>query len=128
MNKKKKHLSKAILAASLETVVDCRSPPSLRLFYRCYFRRKSLELAELTSFCYPCQSSACDSDRLICHHSWMVAMRISTVFFSFTTRFWNILPAECFSLTYDLHCLKSLMFWALFNWLFYMLFFFVHIL
>ena len=87
------------LAASLEPLVHHWNVASLSLFYRYYFGRFSLELAQLVPLPFSWGRSACYSDRL---HGFSV-----NSFFPCTVRPWNSLPIECFPLTYDLSGFKS---------------------
>ena len=87
------------LAASLEPLAHRRNLASLSLFYRYYFGRCSSELAELVPLPYSRYS-----DRL---HDFSVTIRNVNSFFPRTARLRNILPVECFPLTYDLSGFKS---------------------
>ena len=98
------------LAASLEPLGHRRNVASLSICYRYYFRRCSSELTELVSLPFSRGSSTRYSDRLLgfsvaaprCYKEVYV-----NSFFLRTSRLWNSLPAECFSLTYDLNSFNS---------------------
>ena len=98
--------------ASLEPLAHRRNVASLSLFCRYYFDRCSSELAQLVPL--PCSRgrSSGYSDRL---HDFSVTISrcykdvYANSFFSRTTRLWNSLPIECFSLSYDLNGFKSRM-------------------
>ena len=91
------------LAASLEPLVHRGNLASLSLFYRCYFVRCSLELAQLVPLPFSEGRATCYSDRL---HDFSVTIprcyKDVNSFFLRTARLWNSLPIECFPLTYDL--------------------------
>ena len=94
------------LVASLEPLAHCRNITSLSLFYRYYFGRCSSELPQLVPLPYSRGRSTCYSDRLH-DFSVIIPRRYKDVsvnsFFPGTARFWDSLPIECFSLTYDLN-------------------------
>ena len=101
------------LSTSLEPFAHCQNVASLSLFYRCYFGRRSSELAQLVPLPFSCGRSSCYSDRL---HDFSVAIPRCykdiyvngyVNFFPGTARLWNPLPIECFSLTYNLNDFKS---------------------
>ena len=98
------------LAASLEPLADCQNVASLSLFYRYYFGRCSLELAQLVPLPFSPGRSTCYSDRL---HDFSVTIPrcykdvYVNSFFPRTAKLWNSLPIECFPLTYDLIGFKS---------------------
>ena len=98
------------LAASLEPLAHRRSVVSLSLFYRYYFRRCSLELAQLVALPFSRGRSTRDSDRL---HDFSVTIPrcykdvYVNSFFPGTAKLWNSLLIECFSRTYDLSGFKS---------------------
>ena len=98
------------LAASLEPLAHRRNVASLSLFYRYYFGRCSLGLAQLVQLPFIRGRSTRYSDRL--HDFPVVIPRCYknvyvNSFFPCTTKLWNSLPIECFSLTYDLSGFKS---------------------
>ena len=82
----------------------------LRHFYRYYFGRCSLELAQLVPIPYSRGRSTRYSDRL---HDFSVTVPrcykdvYVNSFFPHTARLWNSLPIKCFPLTYDLGDFKS---------------------
>ena len=98
------------LAASLEPLAHRRNVASLSFFYRYYFGRCSLELAQLVPLPFSRRRSTCYSDRL---HDLSVTIPrcyndvYVNSFFSHTAKLWNSLPIECFPLTYDLGGFKS---------------------
>ena len=98
------------LAASLEPLAHRRNVASLSLFYRYYFARCSLELAELIPFPFSRGKSTRYSDRL---HDFSVTIPrcykdvYVNSFFPRTAKLWNSLPIEYFALTYDLSGFKS---------------------
>ena len=98
------------LAASLKPLAHRRNVASLSLFYRCYFRRCSSELAQLVPLPFPRGRSTRYSDRLhdfsstiprCCKHAYVNS------FFPRTARLWNSLSIECFPLSYNLNGFKS---------------------
>ena len=95
------------LAGSPELLGNCRNIASFSLFYRYYFGRYSSELAELVPLPYYSRGrSTCYYGRL--HDFFVTVPRYYDVvyvnsFFPQTGRLSNSLPAECFSLTYDLN-------------------------
>ena len=101
-----------LLVASLELVVHRRNMTSLGLFYRYYFGRCSLELAQLVPLPFSRGRSACCSDRL---HDFFVTIPrcfkdkdvYVNSFCPCTARLWNSLLIECFPLTNDLNGFKS---------------------
>ena len=109
MHKLKKLICRTVgpsLAASLEPLSH-RNVASLSLFYRYYFGRCSSE--PTLSIPFSRGRSTCYSDRL---HDFSVTIprcyKVVYVnsFFPCTARFWNSVPIECFSLTYDLNSFK----------------------
>ena len=98
------------LAASLEPLVHRRNVVSLSLFYRYYFGRCSLELAQLVPLLFSRGRSTRYSEIL---HDFSVTIPrcykdvYVNSFFPRTARLWNSLPIECFPLTYDLSGFKS---------------------
>ena len=98
------------LAASLEPLAHFRNVASLSLFYRYYFGRSSLELAELVPLPFSWGSCTRYSDRL---HDFSVTIPrynkdvYVNNFFPRTAKLWNSLPIECFPLTYDLSGFKA---------------------
>ena len=97
------------LAASLEPLAHRRNVASLSLFYRYYFGRCSSELAQLVPLPFSRGRSTHYSDRL---HDFSVTIPrcykdvYVNSFLPRLARFWNSLPIECFSLTYDLNGFK----------------------
>ena len=97
------------LAASLEPSSHRRNLASLSLFYMYYFS-SSTELSELVPLPYSQGRSTHYSDRL---HDFSVTIPrcykdiYCNSFFSRTTRLWNSLIIECFSLTSELSGFKS---------------------
>ena len=91
------------LAATLEPLAHCQNVTSLSLFYRYYFGRCSVELAQLVLLPF---SRGSYSDRL---QDFSVTIRRCykdvdvNRFFRRTARLWNYLPIEYFPLTYDLN-------------------------
>ena len=98
------------LAASLEPLAHRRNVASLSLFYRYYFGRCSLELAELVPLPFSRGRSAHYSDRL---HDFSVNIPgcykdvYVNSFVPGMAKRWNSLPIECFLLTNDLSGFKS---------------------
>ena len=98
------------LAASLEPVAYYWNVASLDLFYKYYFVRFSSELAQLVSLPYSRGRSTPYSNSL---HAFSVKFPryykdiYVNSFFPCTSRLWNVLPIECFPLTYDLNDFKS---------------------
>ena len=98
------------LAASLEPLAHRRNVASLSLFYRYYFGRSSSELTQLVPLPFSRGRSTRYSDRL---HDISVSIPrcykdvYVNSFFPRTTKLWNSLPVECFSLTYNLSGFKS---------------------
>ena len=92
-------------ATSLEPMAHRRNIASLSLFYRCYFCRCSSDLAQLVPVPYPQGRSNCYCNRL---HNFSVTIPryfkdvYVNSFFPRTTRLWNSLAIESFSLIYDL--------------------------
>ena len=90
------------LAASLEPLAHHQNVASLSLFYRYYFRRCSLELAQLVPLPFSRGRSTRYSDRL---HDFSVTIPRSyndvyvNSFFPRTAKLWNSLPIEFFPLT-----------------------------
>ena len=113
LDKLQKEIYKTVgpsLVASLEPLAHCQRVASLSLFYRSYFGRCSLELAQLVPLPYSPRSSTRYSDRL---HDFSVTIPrcykdvYVNSFFPRTARLWNSLPIECFPLTYNLNGFKS---------------------
>ena len=98
------------LAASLEPLAHRRNVASLSLFYRYYFGRCSLELAQLVPLPFFRGRSTCYSDRLL-DFSVTITRCCKDVyvnsFFPRRAKPWNSLPMECFPFTFDLSGLKS---------------------
>ena len=98
------------LAASFEPLAHRQNVASLSLFYRYYFGRCSLELAELVPLPFSRGRSTRYSDRL---HDFCVTIPrcykdfYLNSFFSHMAKLWNSLPIECFPLTYDLSCFMA---------------------
>ena len=98
------------LAASLEPLAHRRNVASLSLFYRYYFGRYSLELAELVPLPFSRGRSPRYSDRL---HDFSVTIPrcykdvYVNSWFPRTAKLWDSLPIECFPLTYNLSGFKS---------------------
>ena len=98
------------LAASLQPLTHCRNVASLGLFYRYYFGRCSSELAQLVPLPFYQRRLPRYSDRL---HDFSVTIPrcykdvYVNSFFPHAARLWNLLPIECFSLTYDLSGFNS---------------------
>ena len=92
------------LTGSLELLAHHQNVASLSLFYRYYFRRCSSELAQLVPLPFSRGRSTRYSDRL---HDFSVTIPrcykdvYVNSFFPCTTKLWNSLPIEYFSLTYD---------------------------
>ena len=98
------------LAASFEPLAHHRNVTSISLFCRCYIGRGSSELPQLIPLPFSCGRSTCYSDKL---HDFSVTnprcykdVYVNS-FFPHTTRHWNSLPMECFSLPYNLNGFKS---------------------
>ena len=98
------------LASFLESLAHRRNVASLSLFYRYYFGRCSLELAQLVPLPFFQGRSVRYSDRL---HDFSVTIPRGykdvyvNIFFPRTDKIWNSVPIECFPLTYDLSGFKS---------------------
>ena len=98
------------LAASLEPLAHHPNVASLSLFYRYYFGRCSLELAQLVPLPFSQGRSTRYSERL---HDFSVTVPrcykdvYVNSFFPHTAKLWNSLPIEYFPLTYDLRGFKS---------------------
>ena len=92
------------LAASLESLAHHQNVVSLSLFYRYYFGRCFLELAQLVPLPFSRGRSTRYSDRL--HYFSMSTVYVNS-FFPRTAKLWNSLPIECFPLTDDLSGFKS---------------------
>ena len=96
------------LAASLEPLAHRRNVASLSLFYRYYFGRCSLELAQLVPFLF------LEGGLLVILHGFSVTIPrcykdvYVSRFFPRTARLWNSLPIESFHLTHNLNGFKSL--------------------
>ena len=92
------------LAASLELLAHRQNVASLSLFYRYYCGRCSSVLAQLVPLPYSQGKFTRYSERL---HDFSVTIPrcykdvIVSSFFPRTARFWNSLPIEYFSLTYN---------------------------
>ena len=92
------------------TLAYRRNVASVSLFYRYYFGRYPSELAELVRLPFSRGRSTCYSDRL---HDFSLSIPVCykdvylNSFFPCTTKLWNSVPMECFSLTYDLIGFKS---------------------
>ena len=98
------------LAASLEPLAHHQNVASLSLFCRYYFRRCSSELAQLVPLAFSRGRSTHYSDRL---HDFLspfldVTRMSMSSFFPCTTRLWNSLLIECFTLTYNLNGFTSI--------------------
>ena len=97
-------------AASLESLAHGRNVASLSLFYRYFFGRCSLDLAQVVPLPFYRGRSTRYSDR-----SYDFSVTIPRCykdvyvnsFFPHTARLWNSLPIECFPLIYDLSSFKS---------------------
>ena len=98
------------LPASLEPLAHCRNVANWSLFYRYYFGRCSSELARLVPLPHSQGRSTRYSERLY-HFSVTIPRCYKDVyvnsFFPRTAKLWNLLPIECFSLTYDLSGFNS---------------------
>ena len=98
------------LAVSLDPLAHRRNVASLSLFYRYYFGRCSLELAELVPLPFSRGRSTRYSDRL---HDFSVTIPrcykdvYVNSFFPRTAKLWNSLSIESFPLAYDLREFKS---------------------
>ena len=98
------------LAASLETLAHRQNVASLSLFYRYYFDKCSSELDELVPL-PPSRGRSTRYSKRLHDVSLAIPGCYKDVYvnssFPRTPRLWNFLPAECFSLTYDLNGFKS---------------------
>ena len=113
LDKLQKRICKTVnpsLAASFKSSAHLRNVDSLSLFYRCYFGRCSMELAELVLLPYSRGKSTRCSDRL---HDFTVTIPrcnkdvyVNSVF-PRTANLWNSLAIECFPFTYDISGFKS---------------------
>ena len=98
------------LAASLEPLVHRRNVTSLSLFYRYYFARCSLELAQLVPLPFSRGRSPRYCDRL---HVFSVTIPrcykdvYVNSFFPRMAKLWISLPIECFSLVWREFQLKK---------------------
>ena len=101
------------LAASLEIFAHLQNVASLSLFYRYYFGRCSLELAQLVPPPFSYWKSSHYSDTL---HDFSVTIPkcykdvYVSSFFPHTARLWDSLPIECFPLTYNLKGFNGLIY------------------
>ena len=92
------------IAASLEPLAHRRNEASLSLFYRYYFGRCSLELAQLVPLPFSRGRATHFSERL---HDFSITIAryykdvYVNSFFPRTAKLWNSLRIECFPLTYD---------------------------
>ena len=100
-----------ILTTSLEHLAHPLNVASVSLFFRYYSGRCSSKLAELVSLLYFRGRSTLHSDSL--HNFSITILRCykdvyTNSFFPRTARLYNFLPAEYFSLTYNLNsfCLE----------------------
>ena len=98
------------MAASLESLSHSRSVASLSLFYGYYHGKCSFELAEMV----PCPHPHGRVTRYFgALHDFAVVVPdckkkiYASSFFPRTANIWNSLPADCFSLRYDLSHFKS---------------------
>ena len=91
------------LPASLEPLAHRRNVACSSLFQRYYFGRSSSEMTQLVPFPFSRGRSICYTDRLY-DFSVTIARCYKDVyvnsFFPRIARLWNLLPIECFSLTY----------------------------
>ena len=99
------------LAAPPEPLTHLRNVASLSLFYSYYFDRCLSEVDELVPFRPSRGKSTHYTNRL---HDFSVTIPgcykdvyVNSFFTRLLTRLWNLLPAECFPLTYDLNGFKS---------------------
>ena len=99
------------LAASPEPMTHRWNEASLSLFYKYYFGRCTLELAQLVPLPFSWGRSSCYSNRL---HDFSVTIPrcykdvYVNSFLHCPARPWNLVPIECFCLTYNLNGLKSI--------------------
>ena len=98
------------LTASFEPLAHRPNVASWSLFYKYYFGRCSLELAQLVPQPFSCGRPTCYSDRL---HDFSVIIPkcykdvYVNSFFPRTARLWTSVPLACFPLTYNLNGFKS---------------------
>ena len=113
LDKLQKLISRTVapsLAVSHEPLAHHRNVVSLSLFYRYYFGRCSLELAQLVSLPFSCGGLLITLIYCMIFLSPFLnvtRMSLSTVFFPRAARLWNFLTIECFPLTHDLSGFKS---------------------
>ena len=104
------------LAASLEPLAHHQNVAILSLFYRYYFGRCLSDLAELVPLPNSLSRSTCYSDRLndfsVSIYKYYKDVYVNS-FFPDTSRLWNPLPIECFTLTFDHSGFKSRINWHL---------------
>ena len=99
-----------LLAASLKPLAYHWNVASVSLFYMYYLGKCSSEVAQLVPLPYSRGRSICYSYRL---HRFSVTISrcyknvYVRIFFPCTTRLWNSLPIERFTLTYDLNGFKT---------------------
>ena len=112
LDKPQKRIGRTVgpsLAASLETLARRRNVANLSLFYRYYFGRCSLELAQLVPLNFSRGGSTRYSNRL---HDFSVTIPrcykdvYVNSFVPRTARLCDSLPTECFPLTNDLSGFK----------------------
>ena len=113
LGKLQKHICRTVSpshATSLEPLAHRRNIASLSPFYSCYFCRCSSDLAQLVPLPYSRGRSTRYCNRF---HDFSVTIPrcfkdvYVNSFFPRTTRLWNSLATECFSLIYDLNRFKS---------------------
>ena len=104
------------LAASLEPLAHHQNVAILSLFYRYYFGRCLSDLAELVPLPNSLSRSTCYSDRLndfsVSIYKYYKDVYVNS-FFPDTSRLWNPLPIECFTLTFAHSGFKSRINWHL---------------
>ena len=100
----------SISAASLEPLVHCKNVDSVSSFCGYYFGRCIFESAELAPLPYSRGRSTRYFDRLYDFSATLPRYYKDfsvKSFFPCTATLWNSLPAECFSLAYNLNRFKS---------------------
>ena len=95
------------IAASLDSLAHHRKVANLSLFYRYYFGKCSPELTQLVSLPYFRGRYTHFFDSL---HDFSVTIPVyvNSSFLRTAGILWNSMPVECFPLTYDLNCFKSI--------------------